>query len=260
MKRYLRSTTESVSNSSLRDIAQDPNTPPETLAKLADSDDSWVVFEVARNLNTTPETLVKLANADPFADNFKGCQVAENPNTPPEALVTLADNWNINVRYAVARNPNTPPEALAKLADDDSSGVRKLVEEHPNTTPQILAKLPKSTSKSKSKSMIAKIKSLDWDDISYDEMFDIEADYLDGLEDDALDEMGLWIEPSIEGNHGGVWIYTKENDDTVVDGYDYGSYVHSVIGLALDSNDDEDFKNSYKDFISSIMQQDITTL
>jgi hypothetical protein len=86
---------------------------PETLARLA-NDNIWSVRHgVAENPNTPPETLDRLAiDDDSFWVRF---YVARNPNTLPETLERLANDENSYVRSGVARNPNTPQYILTYL-------------------------------------------------------------------------------------------------------------------------------------------------
>lgn len=102
-------------------LAENPNTPSETLAILA-RDKKWNVrCGVAANPNTSPETLVLLAKDD--TSNIRK-YVAKNLNTLPETLTRLASDKNSYVRFNVSRNPNIPPEALIILAEDKVSYVR----------------------------------------------------------------------------------------------------------------------------------------
>ena len=92
-----------------KDLANNPNTPPEILTILA-RDEDWDVR----------------------------CRVAQNPNTPPEILTLLARAENRYVRYGVANNPNTPPEILTLLARDEDSSVRCRVERNSNATREVI--------------------------------------------------------------------------------------------------------------------------
>ena len=92
----------------LCDLAEDPNTPPETLAHLADDAD-WVIRRrVARNPATPPAALTRLAVDD---DRQIRRRVASHPNTTADALVALAADPDKDVRTAAAANPNAPPAA-----------------------------------------------------------------------------------------------------------------------------------------------------
>jgi hypothetical protein len=65
--------------------------------------------ELAKNPNTPPETLTILAR-DEDSDVRRG--VANNPNTPPETLTILARDENSDVRWGVARNPKSTREVI----------------------------------------------------------------------------------------------------------------------------------------------------
>jgi len=56
-----------------KEVAQNPNTPPETLERLANDEDYWVRYWVARNPNTPPETLESLANDVDWGGSSWGC-------------------------------------------------------------------------------------------------------------------------------------------------------------------------------------------
>lgn len=89
-------------------LAEDPNTPAETLAVLADDPD-WVIRRrVADNPSTPPEALTRLAIDD---DRQIRRRVAGNPTTPTDVLVALAADPDKDVRSAVAANPNASPAA-----------------------------------------------------------------------------------------------------------------------------------------------------
>ena len=60
-------------------------------------------IEIAQNPNTSPESLQILATDKNYAVR---CGVAENPNTSPEVLQTLATDKSSNVRYHVGHHPN----------------------------------------------------------------------------------------------------------------------------------------------------------
>ena len=84
-------------------IAQNPNTPPETLAALAKDEDWSMRWIVAYNPNTPPETLAALAKDEDYTVRLR---VAQQFNTPPEVLAALAKDINSDVQKAVLSNPN----------------------------------------------------------------------------------------------------------------------------------------------------------
>ena len=62
-------------------------------------------YNLAINPNTPPETLERLANVNSYPVRN---EVALNPNTLPETLERLANDHFYYVRLGVTRNPNTP--------------------------------------------------------------------------------------------------------------------------------------------------------
>ena len=132
----------SLSYDEKRGLAQNPNTPVETLKVLATDKNCCVRYGAALNPNTPPETLKVLETDNyqsPTDKNYNvRYYVAQNPNTPPETLKVLATDKNSNVRYYVAQNPNTPPETLKVLATDEDYNVRYWVAQNPNYKTQTI--------------------------------------------------------------------------------------------------------------------------
>jgi hypothetical protein len=102
-------------------------------------------YNIAANPNTPPNILAKMMKEDAFFFlEGIGEEIAQNPNTPADVLAKLADdNSRIVIRMAVAHNPNTPSELLEKLGKDDEPDVRKWVAHNPNTPSALLEKLGK---------------------------------------------------------------------------------------------------------------------
>jgi len=86
------------------DLARDPNTPPEILEGLCDSDEHSVLVNIAANPNTSASTLEKLANSP---DPRIRANVARHLNTPTATLDKMADDEDWFVFRAVSCNPNT---------------------------------------------------------------------------------------------------------------------------------------------------------
>ena len=85
------------------DLAENSNTSPEILARLANDMNATVRLRVAYNLNTSPETLARLANDEDWV--VREC-VAENLNTPQESIKNLANDNNSVVAYYARNNEN----------------------------------------------------------------------------------------------------------------------------------------------------------
>ena len=131
---------------------KNPNTPAETLRKLASEQDLGL-GSIAENPSTPSDALESLStNQDPRVR----IRVAQNPNTPLNVVKGLANDTDIHVAQtaatviaeqqgeytaeAVRKNPKTPPDVLEKLAQKDPRTVGK----HPNTPPELLLEFSKS--------------------------------------------------------------------------------------------------------------------
>ena len=123
----------------LDQLVRNPNTPPEVLAKLSNKEDIEILGLVAKNPNTPPEVLIKFANHE---ESFLREKVAKNPNTPPEVLIKLAEDGLWTIQEGVAKNPNAPPEALLKVIENaDSVMILEIVARNPNAPSEVLMKL-----------------------------------------------------------------------------------------------------------------------
>ncbi|MES2742362.1 MAG: hypothetical protein V4754_15630 [Pseudomonadota bacterium] len=102
------------------EAASDPDTPPETLTRLARDPYQNVRSAVGGNLATPPETLATLARDDDWTVR---AAVGANPNTPLDILATLANDPDEDVRRAVASNPNISADIATRLADSEDEHV-----------------------------------------------------------------------------------------------------------------------------------------
>jgi hypothetical protein len=68
--------------------------------------------QIAQNPNTPPETLVNLSQDKTWSVR---CWVAGNPNTPVESLKVLSQDRVWSVRLHVTRNPNATEEILLTI-------------------------------------------------------------------------------------------------------------------------------------------------
>ena len=85
--------------------------------------------KVAQNINTPVETLAQLAE-DP--DFWTRCAIARNPNTPAAVLEQLSKEKNVYVRNRVACNPNTSIETLELLLSDWISHIQDAARDNLN--------------------------------------------------------------------------------------------------------------------------------
>ena len=85
-------------------IILNPKVPGEVLEKLVNDPLSFIREKIAMHPNTPPDSLRKLA------EEYPG-YVAINPNTPPDLLRELAKEYP----NSVAQNPNTPSDVLQEM-------------------------------------------------------------------------------------------------------------------------------------------------
>ena len=90
------------------------------------------------NPDTPPETLDRLATNESYSIR-QG--VAEHPRTKLETLNQLKTDNNINVREKVAANPNISSEIIEELSQDSMAAVRQAIVNNPQTSMTILNKL-----------------------------------------------------------------------------------------------------------------------
>lgn len=116
-----------------RMVARNPFTPASTLTMLAQDEALvWVYAQVADNRNTPLETLnfFALSNSDEVR-----IAVAKNPSTPPETLTMLSSvNEYLAVRAGVARNSSTPLETLLIVSRTKSKSILRSLAENPSFT------------------------------------------------------------------------------------------------------------------------------
>ena len=116
-------------------LAENPNTPVETLKVLATDKNVDVRYWVTRNPNTPVETLKVLATDEDYRVRY---WVAENPNTPVETLKVLATDENCTVRYWVAQNPNYKTKTI-ELTPVQYDALKVLLESSRDESLQTLA-------------------------------------------------------------------------------------------------------------------------
>jgi hypothetical protein len=112
-------------------VISNPNTSREVLDFIARSDtDSMTLRQVARNRRTSPETLAAFIG---HPDEGVRIRAAGNEKTPLEALKKAARRKEVEIRRAVAQNRSADEEILRYLADDPSEIVRNEVIMNRNT-------------------------------------------------------------------------------------------------------------------------------
>ena len=122
-----------------RDIAKNDRTRPDTLRKLAKSEEATIRWNVAQNPNTPADVISEILRED--NDVSAICYALNHPSVTVEDLVAHADSWNCYIRQTVAEHEKTPPEVLRQLANDSESTVLESVAANPNTPQDVLLTL-----------------------------------------------------------------------------------------------------------------------
>lgn len=100
-------------------IATYPDSPSAVLDFLATLNrEEKILVRIAENPQTWPVTLARLAQS-----NYPQVRiaVAENSNTPIDILRALVNDESLDVRYSMAENPALPSKMLQQLANDDNA-------------------------------------------------------------------------------------------------------------------------------------------
>lgn len=90
----------------------------------------------------------------------------------------------------------------------------------------------------------------------YRDPIDLQTKYgslLIGICEEVEEELGVWLEPSIQLGYGGLLVF--DANDKVVASCDYGNFNSDVIDLALTSDSESSFKKQYKDFLHFLMDE-----
>jgi|2_EtaG_2_1085320.scaffolds.fasta_scaffold00173_8 hypothetical protein len=104
-------------------IADHPNTPPETLAILAwNHDYPRVQKSIGNNPNTPVEVLVKFAEAEGDSSHLQEF-VAANPNLPVEYIMDFLEDSRLRI-WAV-KNPSIPEDIAVEIASSEDDYLKR---------------------------------------------------------------------------------------------------------------------------------------
>lgn len=109
------------------------NSPPAVLNWLSSFNEPWLLERLAENPNTPAETLEKLIRSDCAQVR---AAVADNPKAPFEILFALSRDEQADVRYRLAENYLAPSKILEILADDENPFVAHRAQETIRRTAQ----------------------------------------------------------------------------------------------------------------------------
>lgn len=100
------------------------------------------------------------------------------------------------------------------------------------------------------KSLVKHLTSEDYDLDEQDEY----TEFLDSVCLSVEEKMGLFVEPSVQGGQGGVWIYDNDTNDTLVEDYDYETFNEEIIDLAINSSSKKEFITKYKNYLKGLTE------
>lgn len=79
------------------------------------------------------------------------------------------------------------------------------------------------------------------------------TDYIDGLCKAVESAMNLFIEPSIQGGSGGVWIMKADTGDELVSNYDYTTFNDAIGDIVFEVSSAEEFKRRYREYLERLI-------
>ena len=81
------------------------------------------------------------------------------------------------------------------------------------------------------------------------------TDYIVGLCEDVDSDMNLFIEPSVQGGSGGVWIMKEDTYDGLVSNYDYATFNDEIGDIVFEVSSAEEFKRRYREYLERLIAQ-----
>lgn len=100
------------------------------------------------------------------------------------------------------------------------------------------------------KSLVKHLTSDNYDSDEQDEY----TEFLDNVCLSVEEKIGLFVEPSVQGGQGGVWIYDNDTNETLVEDYDYETFNEEIIDLAINSSSKKEFITKYKDYLKGLTE------
>lgn len=78
------------------------------------------------------------------------------------------------------------------------------------------------------------------------------ADYFNDIMQDIEEEIGLFLEPSIQGGQGKIDFYDTDDNDEYMGWIDYAKFNDGCVRQILRSEDLYDFKYNYEAYVSEV--------
>lgn len=77
--------------------------------------------------------------------------------------------------------------------------------------------------------------------------------YFEGISYQVEEEMGLYVEPSVQAGEGGVWIF--RDNVPVAEGIDYEDFCYRLIDIYLESSSPADVKLQVGNYYESLLEE-----
>ena len=77
--------------------------------------------------------------------------------------------------------------------------------------------------------------------------------YFEGISYQVEEEMGLYVEPSVQAGEGDVWIF--RDNACVAEGIDYEDFCYSLMNIYLESSSPADVKLQVGNYYESLLEE-----
>lgn len=78
-------------------------------------------------------------------------------------------------------------------------------------------------------------------------------DYVNGLEQEVAESLGLYLEPSVQAGRGDMYVYDENNGSAVVAVVDYEEYEEDEYYRILDSSSESEYKNKFSEYLKALI-------
>lgn len=146
----------------------------------------------------------------------------------------------------------------ARINQDESYRTPKHADDYPEREAERLEREQQAAAyKPVRKNWASVIKQLaaDYEEVG-DPMYEMtdSGEYIDTLCGQVHDKLNLYVEPSVQGGSGGVWIYDNATNETVVGGYDFETFDEEILDIAFSAKNATDFKRKYAQYLKSLIE------
>lgn len=79
------------------------------------------------------------------------------------------------------------------------------------------------------------------------------GEYIQSIQQDVEAELGVELEPSIQGGQGGMYAYTEDYGNEYIGSYT--DFCNQSLDLVLKSKSEKAFKSAYKDMLNELIPE-----